>query len=141
MTLEDAKRIAEMALAKARDLDLKPMSVVVLDERAAIRTILTEDRASQQRAEIAMGKANGAVAFGMGTRGLAKRAQNVPGFMPTAANAIRGPMIPVAGGVLVRDKDGNVLGAVGMSGDQADADEACAVAGIEAVGLVAQVDE
>jgi len=141
MKLEDAKKIAEVALGKAREMELKPMSVVVLDDRAALRAVLTEDDASQQRAEIAFGKANGAVAFGMGTRGLAKRAERLAAFMAAAAVSVRGPFIPVTGGVLVRDQEGNVLGAVGLSGDKADADEACAIAGIEAAGLVAQVGE
>ena len=141
MKLEDAKKIAEVALAKAREMDLNPMSVVVLDARAAIRAVLSEDDTSQQRAEIAFGKANGAIAFGMGTRGLAARAERSAAFMATAAEAIRGPLIPVAGGVLIRDKDGTLLGAVGLSGDKADADEACGVAGIEAAGLVAQTGE
>jgi len=141
MKLESARKIVDAALIKARELDLNPMSVVVLDARGALRGVLTEDDASQQRAEIAFGKANGAIAFGMGTRGLAKRAEKNPAFMAAAAEAIRGPLIPVTGGVLVRDKDGNLLGAGGLSGDKADADEACAVAGIEAAGLIAQVDE
>ena len=141
MKLETARTIADTALNKARELNLNPMSVVVLDARGALRVVLTEDDASQQRAEIAYGKTNGAIAFGMGTRGLATRAERNPAFMATAAEAVRGPLIPVAGGVLVRDQDGNVLGAVGLSGDKADADEACAVAGIEAAGLVAQVGE
>jgi uncharacterized protein GlcG (DUF336 family) len=87
------------------------MSVVILDARGALPVVLTEDDASQQRAEIAFGKTNGAIAFGMGTRGLAKRAERRPAFMATAAEAIRGPLIPVAGGVLVKDQDGKVVGA------------------------------
>jgi uncharacterized protein GlcG (DUF336 family) len=141
MKLEIARKMADVALQKARELNLNPMSVVVLDARAALRVVLTEDNASQQRAEIAFGKANGAIAFGMGTRGLAKRAANGPAFMATAAEAIRGPLIPVAGAVLVKDQEGNVLGAIGLSGDKSDADEACAIAGIEAVGLVAQTGD
>lgn len=141
MKLEIARKMADVALQKARELNLNPMSVVVLDARAALRVVLTEDNASQQRAEIAFGKANGAIAFGMGTRGLAKRAANGPAFMATAAEAIRGPLIPVAGAVLVKDQEGSVLGAIGLSGDKSDADEACAIAGIEAVGLVAQVGD
>jgi uncharacterized protein GlcG (DUF336 family) len=141
MKLEIARKMADAALQKARELNLNPMSVVVLDARAALRVVLTEDNASQQRAEIAFGKTNGAIAFGMGTRGLAKRAENGPAFMTTAADAIRGPLIPVPGAVLVKDQEGNVLGAIGLSGDKSEADEACAIAGIEAVGLVGQVGD
>ena len=141
MQLKAAKTITEAALDKARDLNLKPMAVVVLDDRAALRAVLAEDGASQQRAEIAFGKANGAIAFGMGTRGLAARAAKVPDFMPSAALAIRGPLIPVAGGVIVKDAAGKIVGAVGLSGDTAENDEACAVAGIEAAGLIAQTGE
>jgi uncharacterized protein GlcG (DUF336 family) len=141
MKLETARKMADVALQKARELNLNPMSVVVLDARGALRVVLTEDDASQQRAEIAFGKTNGAIAFGMGTRGLATRAKNVPEFMSTAAAAIRGPLIPVAGAVLIKDEDGNVMGAIGLSGDKADNDEACALAGIEAVGLVGQVGD
>lgn len=141
MQLEIARKIADTALAHARTMKLKPMAVCLLDARAAIRMVLAEDGASQQRAEIAIGKANGAIAFGMGSRGLASRAAKVPDFMPSAALAIRGPLIPVAGGVIIKDASGAILGAVGVSGDTADNDEACAVAGIEAAGLIAQPGE
>ncbi|MBT3791918.1 MAG: heme-binding protein [Rhodospirillales bacterium] len=141
MELEIARKMGDGALQKARALNLKPMSVFIQDARGAIRLVLTEDGASQQRAEIAYGKSNGAIAFGMGTRGLAKRVGMVPEFMSTVVHAIRGPLVPVAGGVLVKDKDGTVIGAIGISGDTADHDEACAVSGIEAVGLVAQIGD
>ncbi|MFM1816110.1 MAG: hypothetical protein RLZ98_2805 [Pseudomonadota bacterium] len=141
MQLEVARKIVDAAMAKARQLNLKPMAFCVLDARAAIRLMVAEDGASQQRAEIAFGKTNGAIAFGMGSRGLAKRVAMVPEFMPTAALAIRGPLIAVAGAVLIKDGSGNVLGAIGASGDAADNDEACCLAGIEAAGLISQVGD
>lgn len=141
MQLDVARKIADAALARARELKLKPMALCILDARAAMRVVLAEDGASQQRAEIAFGKANGAIAFGMGSRGLATRVAKVPEFMPTAAQAIRGPLIAVPGAVLIKDRSGTVLGVIGVSGDTADNDEACGIAGIDAAGLVAQPGE
>jgi len=141
LTLSAATRIAEITLAKGRELGLAPLTVVVLDQAAQPKALLREDGASLLRPEIAMGKAFGAMALGFGGRELARRAAKMPGFMNAFSDLCGGRAVPVPGGVLVRDAGGAVLGAVGVSGDASDKDEICAVAGIEAAGLVADTGD
>lgn len=136
LTLVAATRIAEVTLAKGRELGLAPLTVVVLDQAAQPKALLREDGASLLRPEIAMGKAFGAMALGFGGRELARRSAKMPGFMNAFSDLCGGRAVPVPGGVLVRDASGTILGAVGVSGDASDKDEVCAVAGIEAAGLV-----
>jgi uncharacterized protein GlcG (DUF336 family) len=141
LTLTIASRIAEVALAKGRELSLAPLTVVVLDQAATAKLVLREDGASLLRPEIAHGKAYGAMALGFGGRELARRSAKMPGFMNAFSDLCGGRAVPVPGGVLVRDATGTILGAVGISGDASDKDEICAVAGIEAVGLVADTGD
>ena len=119
----------------ARDLDCKPMTVVVIDAGGHVVAVEREDGSSNKRFEVAFGKAHGALSLGMGSRALMERAEQQPYFIAAVTSAIGGSLVPVPGGVLVRDADGRVLGAVGVSGDTSDRDEAVAVAGIEAVDL------
>jgi uncharacterized protein GlcG (DUF336 family) len=141
LTLEAATRIAQVTLAKGREFGLAPLTVVVLDQAAQPKALLREDGASLLRPEIATGKAFGAMALGFGGRELARRATGMPGFMNAFSDLCGGRAVPVPGGVLVRDASGTILGAVGVSGDASDKDEVCAVAGIEAAGLVADTGE
>lgn len=136
MTLETAQMIVTAALAFARSKTMKPLSVVVLDARGAMKAAASEDGTSLKRAEIAIGKAHGALATGMGTRALFARAQQQPYFIAAVTHAVGDSLIPVPGGVLVHDtKSGVLLGAVGISGDTSDNDEAAAMAGIMAAGV------
>ena len=135
--LHDAGRVVDEALAFARRRDLDPMTVAALDARGVLIALKTEDGSSLLRPEIAAGKAWSALAMGFGTRNLAARAESLPAFFGALSDLARGRVLPVRGGVLVRDRDGAVVGAVGASGDVADNDEACVLAGIEAVGLQA----
>ena len=98
------------------------------------------DGSSMSRFEIGYGKAHGALALGMGSRSIMGRAEQQPFFIAAVTSAVGGSLIPVPGGVLVRDSDGVLLGAVGVTGDTSDNDESAAVAGIEGVGLTAQID-
>ena len=135
--LETANLIADKALQKARELKFAPMTVIVLDAGGHAKVLKREDRASLLRAEIAMGKAWGVLGMGFGGRELARRAEQMPIFF-TALNAMsNGRMVPLAGGVLIRNDEGLVIGSVGISGDTSDNDEICAVHGIEAAGLTA----
>ncbi len=134
LTLEQANKIATVSLAHARTHKMKPMAVVVLDERGATRAVLAEDNTSVGRAKVAFGKANGCIMMGLGSRALQSRAKDNPQFMVAADNMFGG-LIAVPGGVLIKDASGNVAGAVGISGDTSDNDEACAMAGIAAAGL------
>ena len=134
MKLATAQTIVNEALKLARAKNFKPLSVVVLDERGAIRALAAEDDTSVGRSKIAFGKANGCIQMGLGSRALAERAKNMPQFMVAADNAFGG-LIAVPGGVLIRDAGGAVCGSVGISGDTSDNDEAAALAGIAAAGL------
>ena len=140
ITLDQARTIVDASLAKGRELGLKPLSVIILDPRGAITAALSEDGVSQLRAKIAHGKANAAIGLGMGSRALMNRAEQQAYFIQAVNGAFGGDMVPVPGGVLIRDSGGALLGAVGISGDTSDNDEAAAIAGIEAAGLKAQPD-
>ena len=140
ISLSQSRMLIEGALAEGRALDLKPLSVVVLDPRAAMVAMMSEDGVSQMRARIAHGKANAAIALGMGTRALMNRAEQQAYFIQAINGVAGGDMVPVPGGVLIQDQDGTLLGAVGISGDTSDNDEAAAIAGIEAAGLNAVTD-
>lgn len=135
LTLADSNRIIEAAFAKAGELELKPLGVAVLDAGGHLLAFQRQDRASFMRHEIAAGKAFGALATGMGSRALGKVAMDRPHFFTGLSGVSGGRIVPVPGGVLVRDAGGEIVGAVGVSGDTSDQDEACAVAGIEAAGF------
>jgi uncharacterized protein GlcG (DUF336 family) len=136
LTLDVARKILDAALAKSVEKKLKPLVVTVLDARGCVKATAAQDGTSLMRAEIAHGKAYGALAMGMGSRALYQRAQEQPYFIGAMNTLAQGALVPVPGGVLIQD-DAQLLGAVGISGDTSDNDEACAVAGIEAAGLKA----
>lgn len=138
--LETAKSITAGIRAAGKDHGLKPLTVVVLDSGGHVISVEREDGASNNRFEIAFGKAYGALALGMGSRSLMARAEQQPYFITSAAAAIGGRLVPVPGGVLVKDATGTVVGCVGVSGDTSDNDELAAVAGIKSVSLVPQPD-
>ena len=138
LTLQQANRIIEGALAKAREMKLKPLSVVVLDESGHLKAAQREDSASMFRIEIATGKAWGAVAMGASSRTLAARAKDNPNFFVTLAATAGGKFLPQTGAVLIRDASGELLGAAGASGGTGEEDEAVCIHGIEHAGLVAE---
>jgi uncharacterized protein GlcG (DUF336 family) len=135
LTLAQASTIVDVALKKGRDTDCAPLTVAVLDAGGHLVALKREDRSGILRFDIAFGKAWGALGMGFGTRELSERAAKVPTFFTALAAVSQGRMVPVPGGVLIKNAAGDVLGAVGISGDTSDRDEACAVAGIEAAGL------
>ena len=110
---------------------------MVLDAGGHVLAVEREDGSSNKRFEIAYGKAHGAVSLGMGSRALMARAEQQPFFIAAVTHSV-GALVPVPGGVLVKDADGALLGAVGVTGDTSDHDEEAALAGIEAVGLVGE---
>jgi uncharacterized protein GlcG (DUF336 family) len=136
ITLKQARDIIDAALAKGRELGLKPLTVVVLDHSGEIKASAREDGSSRLRPAIAEGKARGALSMEMSSRALADLAEARPNFFATLVAAAGGRMVAAAGGVLVM-ADSGIVGAVGISGDLSDQDEACAIAGIEAAGLKA----
>ncbi|MGH7106368.1 MAG: GlcG/HbpS family heme-binding protein, partial [Acetobacteraceae bacterium] len=116
-------------------LGLKALTIVVLDPGGHLVVMKREDSSGILRPEIAHAKAWGALGMGTGSRGLAKRAEHAPGFYAALASTSLGRMIPVPGGVLIRNGSGEIIGAVGVSGDLPDNDENCAVHGIQQTGL------
>ena len=137
VTLAKANRIIRGAMDKGKELGLKPLTVVVLDAGGHMVAMQRSDGSSILRPEIASGKAYGAVAVGMGSRWLNAQAETRPHFLEGLSNVSGGRIVAVPGGVLIRSAKGDIIGAVGITGDTSDNDEAAAVAGIESAGLVA----
>ena len=140
LTLAQATKIVEASLRKGRETGCAPLAVAVLDAGGHLKAFAREDGAGIVRPQIAVGKAWGALGMGFGSRTLARRVAEQPQQQAffAALNAMSdGRVVPAAGGVLVRDAGGAVVGAVGISGDVSDKDEACALAGIAAAALVA----
>lgn len=138
ISLDQANRIIQGAFTKGSTLKLKPLSVAVLDPGGHLIAFQRQDNASTLRFGIASGKAAGALAIGVSSRKLAEMAAERPGFVGSlGAIALQG-LIPAAGGVIAVDGTGQIIGAVGVTGDTSDNDELCALAGIEAAGLKAQ---
>lgn len=137
LTLDTAQTLVSAALAEARRRGLQPLAIVVLDGCGSVKAAAAEDGTSLKRFEIAHGKAYGALALGLGSRALAKRAVEQPSFIAAVTHAVGGSLVPVPGGVLLRDDAGELIGAAGASGDLSDNDEAALLAGIEAAGLAA----
>ena len=137
LNIAQASTIIDVALQKGRELKFAPLAVAVLDAGGNLIAFKRDDRAGILRFDIAFGKAWGALGFGLGSRELASRAAKVPMFFTAVAAASGGRLVPVPGGVLIRDRAGDVIGAVGISGDVSDKDEACAISGVEAAGLTA----
>jgi uncharacterized protein GlcG (DUF336 family) len=137
VTLAQASTIVDVALKKARDSNLAPLTIAVLDAGGHLVAYKREDKSGILRFDIAFGKAWGALGMGFGSRTLAGRAAKTPQFFTMLAAASGGRMITNPGGVLIRDSGGNIIGACGVSGDTSDKDEMCAVSGIEAASLKA----
>ena len=135
VSLSHAEIIVSNALNKARSDGFPPMTVAVLDAHGCLVSFRREDGSSLLRESIAQGKAWGALGMGTGSRGLAARAAKFPAFFVSLSDMSGGRIVPVPGGVLIRNDDGGIIGAVGVSGSVPDQDEACALCGIAAAGL------
>ncbi|WJY21358.1 heme-binding protein [Fontisubflavum oceani] len=135
ISLDQARAVVRGTLEKGRAMGLKPLSVAVLDAGGHVLAFEREDGASPGRFEIARGKAYGAVMLGMPGSAQMARAEEQAYFIAAANGALGGKMIPVPGGVLVKDGAGAVIGAVGVTGDTSDNDAEAALAGIAAAGL------
>lgn len=133
--LADATTIIDAALTEARARSLAPLAVAVLDAGGHLIAYKREDGAGIVRFDIAFGKAWGSLGMGFGTRELTERAAKNPTFITILASVSGGRMVPSPGGVLVVDQAGEVIGAVGISGDIGDNDEVCAIVGIERAGF------
>ena len=137
ITLALANQLIAATQAHVAAHKLKPLCIAVFDARGVLVAYAGTDGAPLMRWKIACGKAYGALAFGAGSRRLGVMAVERPHFTGALTLLADGGMVPVAGGVLIKDASGAVLGAVGTSGDTSDNDEAAAAAAIISVGLVA----
>ena len=137
LTLDAAREIVAAARAEGREMGLKPLTVAVLDAAGNIKALEREDGASNMRPDIAVGKADGALAMGIGPRARFERANTEPFFIQAMNELAGGSLVPVPGGVLIKDGAGAIVGAVGITGDNSDNDEAAAKAGIAAAGFTA----
>ena len=135
LTLKLATQLASQALTAGRTISAAPLTIAVLDSGGHLITLQREDGASLLRPQIAIGKAWGAIALGKGSRLLALDAQQRPAFIAALNSLGQGSVVPAPGGVLIRDPQGTVIGAIGISGDTSDIDEQCAISAIEAQGL------
>lgn len=136
LSLEKANRIVTSALRRSADAGYAPMAIVVLDEAGNIKTVQRQDGASMFRVDIALGKAWGAVAFGVSSRTLAQRAESNPNFFVTLSATSDGRLLPQPGAVLIREGAGGpILGAVGASGGTGDEDEEICAYGVSEAGF------
>lgn len=139
LTLKQANTIIEQAIAKAREMKIKPVTVVVVDDSGYVVASQREDKASMFRFDIALGKAWGAVAMGASSRALGKRAKDNQNFFLALASTAKGRFVAQTGAALIRDVQGNILGAAGASGATGEEDETCCAYGIEQAGLKADI--
>ncbi|MNO59465.1 hypothetical protein D3C76_500540 [compost metagenome] len=141
LDLTTATQIASSAIRIARETGIKPLAAAVLDAAGHPLAVLRDEQASFLRPQIATGKARGCLGMGFGGRELARRAQAMPAFFDAINSLTGGEVIPVAGGVLIRNAEGKILGAIGISGDTSDNDERCAMQAIDQAGLVADTGD
>lgn len=139
LTLAEARTVVDEILRHARENDMEPMTAVVLDAAGVVKATVREDGSGLARPDIAFAKAWGALGMGLPSRELARRSELMPTFFQALAPATQGRVIPVPGGALIV-KNGQLVGAVGVSGDTSDNDELCAVAGVNSAGLLADVE-
>lgn len=142
LTLAQAATIVDKALELGRQKSFKPLTIAVLDTAGVLKAFKREDSGvALLRPDIAQAKAWGCLGMGVGARRLSQMAEARPHFIAALIETSGGRMVPVLGGVLIRDAGGAVVGAVGVSGDTSENDEVAAVAGIKAAGLVADTGE
>ena len=140
ITLEQCDRIIDAILEHGRELDCRPLAVAVTDPGARLKAFKKEDGSAMMRFEMAMGKAYAALALGRSSSLVRVRTEERPLFMNYLIGASDGQLFPEGGGMLIRDADGEVIGAVGVTGDTEDRDEALAAHGIRSAGLKTDED-
>lgn len=141
LTLSAASIMVDAAMAEGRRLGLAPLCVAVLDAGGHLLALKRDEKSSLLRPQIANGKAASVLGMGFGGRELAKRAAAMPAFFNALSDLAGGNMVPVPGGVLIRNTAGEVLGAIGISGDSSDNDERCALVAVLAANLIADIGE
>jgi uncharacterized protein GlcG (DUF336 family) len=140
ITLNQCERVIDAILARGRELKCRPLSVAVTDPGAHVKAFKKEDGSAMMRFEMALGKAYAALALGRSSSLVRERNEQKPAFMGYLINASGGRIFPEGGGRLIRDEAGEVIGAVGVSGDIESRDEELAAHGIRAAGLKTDED-
>ena len=140
ITIDQARAIIAGTLAEGHTQGFMPLTVVVLDAGGHVTAVEREDNSANKRFEIAYAKAHGCISMGKGGRWLEDTALNRPTFMAAVNGAFGGTFIPAGGGMLVKDSDGAIIGAIGISGDNSDNDEIAGIAGIKSAGLVPELN-
>ncbi len=140
LSLSQARQVIAGALAEGRRLELQPLTIAVLDAGGHLVSADREDGAGVLRLEIAIGKANAALSIGVSSATVGTRTQGREAFVTGVTAASQGRFVPVPGGVLLLNREREIIGAVGISGDAPGQDEACALAGIQAAGLTPGLD-
>ena len=135
LNLAQSNALIDAAFAKGAELGLKPLTVTIHDPGGHLIACQRQDGASNMRVKLAGGKASGALALGVSSRTIGDMAVDRPHFVAAVDTMSEGGMVPAAGGVIVCDAGGQVVGAIGVTGDTSDNDEACALAAIECQGL------
>lgn len=138
ITLDQARAVVSATLAYGQELRMNPLCVAVLDAGGHLKAFEREDGVANRRFEVAFGKAHGAISIGVSSRTLGNMAVERPHFIAGLIGSIGGSLVPVPGGVIIVTDNGTAIGAVGVSGDSSDNDEAAALAGIQAAGLKAR---
>lgn len=137
LTLELSRQLIRDAFAKGADLSLNPLSVAILDPGGHVIAFERQDGASNLRFKMAHAKAYGSLSLGIGSRAIFNRAQQQPFFTDAVNTLVDGALLPVPGGALIRNSDGNIIGAIGITGDSSDNDEECLIYAVKKAGLVA----
>ena len=140
ITLSQAEKIADAVLDRARELNCRPIAVVVCEPGAIVKAFKKEDGSAMLRFEMAMGKAYAALALGRSSSLVRVRTEQRPLFMDFLFKASEEKIFAEGGGMLIRASDGELLGAVGVTGDTQEQDEALATHGIRAAGLKTDED-
>ncbi len=140
ITLEQSNKIIQAIFTRGRDLACRPLSVVVVEPGAKVKAFQKEDGSAMMRFEMAYGKAYAALALGRSSSLVRMRTEERPLFMQYLIHASADQIFPEGGGMLIRDKDGEVIGAVGVTGDTQERDEDLAAFGIQAAGLKTDQD-
>jgi len=140
LTLEQANRIMAAVLKRGAELDCRPLSVIVVEPGCKVKAFQKEDGSSMIRFEMAFGKAYAALAMGRSSKLVKVRAEEKPIFMRYLQSATGDQIFPEGGGLQIRHADGEVIGAVGVTGDTEDRDEELAAYGIDAAGLKTDED-
>jgi uncharacterized protein GlcG (DUF336 family) len=140
ISLEQANRMITAIFSRARELNCRPMSVIVVEPGAKVKAFQKEDDSAMMRFEMAFGKAYAALALGRSSSLVRMRAEDRPLFMQYLIRASDDQIFPEGGGMLVRDSNGELLGAVGVTGDTQERDEELAAHGIRAAGLKTDED-